>query len=173
MSAKAVGTMAKKSEDKSRRRPANLPADVATMTGGKKRRFDVELFIVHPTMEPAAITAALGLEPKIVHRVGDQRKTLKGTLLKGRHPDTRWRYSARYTVQDQSFVHELAKFVDYLIAYKAFLRELQATGGEACVGVQFLGDGYFGDRIEPDTLAKLADLEVGFGIECYMVPQSP
>jgi hypothetical protein len=43
--------------------------------GGTPRRFDVELFIVHPTLDPAQITAALGLEPKNVRRVGE-RQTL-------------------------------------------------------------------------------------------------
>jgi hypothetical protein len=46
------------------------------------RRVDVELFIVHPTMTPAEITATLGLEAHFAHRVGDQRKTPKGTFLK-------------------------------------------------------------------------------------------
>jgi hypothetical protein len=70
---------------------------------GTSRRFDVQLFIVHPTLHPAEITAALGLEPSIVHRVGDRRKTSKGTLLSGNYPDTQWRHSVRYDVRDQWF----------------------------------------------------------------------
>jgi len=45
------------------------------------RRFDVELFIVHPTIDPSDITIALGLEATRSSRVGDPRITPKGTLL--------------------------------------------------------------------------------------------
>ena len=39
------------------------------------RRFDVELFLVHPTSRPADISTALGMEAHLAHRVGDRRKT--------------------------------------------------------------------------------------------------
>jgi hypothetical protein len=53
------------------------------------RQFDVELFIVHPTFDPADISEALGLEAHFAHRVGDRRRAPKGTLLPGncRTPD--------------------------------------------------------------------------------------
>jgi hypothetical protein len=52
---------------------------------GPSRRVDVELFIVHPTMSPAEITAALGIEAHFAHRVGDPRKTPKGLPLEGQY----------------------------------------------------------------------------------------
>ena len=42
------------------------------------KRFDVELFIIHPTLDPKEIDAELGLDAEIAHGVGDQRKTPKG-----------------------------------------------------------------------------------------------
>jgi hypothetical protein len=39
------------------------------------RRFDVELFLVHPTSRPADISTALGMEAHLAHRVGDRGKT--------------------------------------------------------------------------------------------------
>ena len=71
---------------------------------GSGRRFDVELFIVHPTIEPLEIENVLGLVGTRVHSVVHQRSTRNGTTLPGRHPDTRWRYSTRYIVTDQWFV---------------------------------------------------------------------
>jgi hypothetical protein len=65
------------------------------------QRFVVELFVVHPTMDPADITAALSLEPTIVHPVGGERRTPKGTVLTGRYRDTRWRHSIRYETRGQ------------------------------------------------------------------------
>lgn len=53
-----------------------MPVDAkANSDEGMRRRLDVELCIIHPTMTPADITAALALETNVAHRVGDQRKT--------------------------------------------------------------------------------------------------
>src|SRR5439155_25358710 len=89
--------------------------------GGPPRRVDVELFIVHPTVSPAEITAALGLEAHFAHRVGDVRKTPKGTLLEGQYQDTRWRYCIRYELNDQWFADKIGALVNSLAPHKAFL----------------------------------------------------
>jgi hypothetical protein len=127
---------------------------------------------VHPTIDPAAITAALGLEGHFVHPVGGQRKTPKGTLLSGKYKDTRWRHSIRHDVRDQWFAAAVVRFVDRLAPHKAFLHDLRSTGGRAMIIVRFLGDGYFGDEISRDALAQLVDLELDLGIECFSVPQT-
>lgn len=134
------------------------------------KRFDVELFIVHPTMDPAEISAALGLDAKFAHRVGDQRKTPKGAPLSGAYQDTRWRYSRRHETPDQLFVGKIAELIDCIEPHKAFLKELRSTDGKACLILQFLGDGYFGDEIPQAILARLIDLELDFGIECFAAP---
>jgi hypothetical protein len=139
---------------------------------GTPRRFDVARFIVHPTLDPADIGTALGLEAHFAHRVGDRRKTPKGDLLSGNYPDTRWRHCVRHSVTDQWYAAEVTRLVDSLELHKAFFANLKSTGGRASVVVQFLGDGYFGDEIPSATLAKLAELELALAIECFVVPQS-
>jgi hypothetical protein len=136
------------------------------------RRLDVEVFIVHPSMTPAQITTALGLEGHKAHRVGDHRKTLKGTPLQGEYADTRWRHCIRYELREQWFADKVALLVDRLVPHKEFLGHVRATGGKASVIVQFLGDGYFGDAVRLDTLKKMAELQLDFEIECFSVPQS-
>lgn len=136
------------------------------------RRFDVELFIVHPTFDPADITTALGLEAHLAHRIGDRRKTPKGEFLSGNYQDTRWRHSVRHDVTGQWFAEQVTRFVDSLEPHKAFFANLKSTGGKASISVQFLGDGYFGDEVPITTLAKLVYLELAFAIECFVVPQS-
>ena len=131
---------------------------------GRPRRFDIELFIVHPTLDPADITAALGFEPQHKHRVGDQRKTPKGKLLSGNHSDTRWRHSVHLDAKGQWFASQVAEFVDRLTPHKNFLRKVRSTGGTACVGIEFFGGGYFSDEIPRDTLAKILELELDFAI---------
>jgi hypothetical protein len=62
--------------------------------------------------------------------------------------------------------------LDRVAPKKAFLKDLKSTGGSAQVIVAFLGDGYLGDTIPEDMVGRLADLGLGFGIECFVVPQS-
>jgi hypothetical protein len=138
----------------------------------KPRRFDVELFVVHPTMTPAAITAALGIEAQFVHSVSEPRMTPKGTLLGGRYPDTRWRHSIRYEVSGQHFADKVTMLVDRLLPHKAFFAGLRSTGGSAEVIVEFLGDGYLADNVPAATLANMAELQLDFGIACYVVRQN-
>jgi hypothetical protein len=144
----------------------------ADIDEGSSRRVDVELFIVHPTISPAEITAALSMEAHFAHRVGDPRQTPKGTALEGRYPDTRWRHSIRYTLTDQWFARKITTLVDSLAPQKAYLHHLRATGGSAQIIVQFLGDGYLGDSVPLSTLATMAELQLDFGIECFAVPQT-
>ena len=140
---------------------------------GEPQRLDVELFIVHPTMDPEDITTALGLEPSRVHRVGANRETTAGVSLPGQYPDTRWRYSARHAIRGQYFRHQVAALLDRLAPHKSFLAELRATGGEAMLIVQFLGDdGYFGDVLPLSLLSRLLELQLDLGLEVYTVPQS-
>jgi uncharacterized protein DUF4279 len=135
------------------------------------RQLHVELFIVHPTLDPAEISAALALEAQIAHRVGDRRKTPKGTLLPGNYPDTRWRYSVQYSAKDRWFAKEITTLVDRLEPYKAFFRDVRSTGGKASVIIQFFGE-YFADELSRDILAKLVDLNLDLGVECFFGPQS-
>ena len=139
---------------------------------GPSRRIDVELFIVHPTMTPAEITSALGLEAQFAQRGGDLRKTPQGPSLKGRYPDTRWRHCIRYELKQQWFADKITALVDLLAPHKAFLHRVRATGGTAEIIVQFLGDGYLGDNVPLRTLATMTELQLDFGIECFSVPQS-
>ena len=145
--------------------------DVTDSTDNAARRFDVELFIVHPTLDPADISTALGMEAHFAHRVGDSRKTPKGTPLSGNYPDTRWRHCIRCTVTEQWYAAEVTRLIDRLEPHKAFFANLKSTGGTARILIQFLGDGYFGDEIPIVTLAKLVDLELAHAIECFTVPQ--
>jgi hypothetical protein len=142
-----------------------------TILAPSAKQFEVELFIVHPTLRPSEITASIGLRPKITHRVGDRRKTPKRTMLKGTYPDTRWRYSRRYRTKHQLFASKVDELIGRLTKRKAFLRKLRATGGRACVIIQLLSTGYFGDEIPVRTLKNMAEFDLDFGIESYAIPQ--
>jgi hypothetical protein len=143
-----------------------------TDKGRPAKRFHVELFIVDPTLDPADISAALGLKAHNAHRVGDPRKTPKGAPLAGNYRDTRWRHSVEYSVTDQWFAAEITGLLDRLEPHRAFFADLKSTGGEAEIIIQFFGDGYLSDEIPFSTLIKLVELGLALGIECFAEPQS-
>jgi hypothetical protein len=138
---------------------------------GPPKRYDIDLLISHPSWAPAAITRGMRWRPFRSHEVGTPFTTPAGTVLPIRHFDTRWRYEWRYETRGQHFAGALADAVTALEKRAGFLRRLIATGGEVDLTVQFLSDGYFGDAIPPDVLARMAQLGVRLGIEVYNIPQ--
>jgi|GEM_PF-2911166 len=134
------------------------------------KRFDVELFIVHPTADPDEISTALGLDPEFAHRIGDQPKSPAGTELPGMYRDTRWRHRRRYETGGQWFADKIVDLIDCLEPHKESLKKLISSGGQACVIVRFMGDGYWGDEVPKDTLSRLAGMDLDLGIECFTVP---
>ena len=146
--------------------------DDAEIEEGLPRKVHVELFIVHPTISPAEITATLGLEAHVAHKVGDQRKTPKGRVLEGLYPDTRWRHSVEYELHSQWFADKVATLVEALVPHKAFFHQLRASGGKAEIGVQFFCDGYLGDNLSLQTLAQMTELQLTFGVECFWDAES-
>jgi hypothetical protein len=137
-------------------------------TGDDSRRFDVELFVTHPRLSADDISRTLDLEGHFAHSVGQPRITPNGALLQGEHKETRWRHTTRHVVQDQWFADHVVSFIESLKARREALKGLRATGGDAQLIIQFLGDGYFGDVITRDILSTLVDLELDIGIECFV-----
>jgi hypothetical protein len=139
---------------------------------GPAKRFHIELFIVHPTLDPTEISTALGLEAHFAQRVGDPRKTPQGRPLAGNYKETRWRHCIERSTKDQWFAAEVTSLLDRLEPHKAFFAYLRQTGGQASLIVQFLGDGYLSDEIPHVALVKLVELGLGLGIESFVDPQS-
>jgi hypothetical protein len=131
------------------------------------KRFQIDLLIIHPSLDPMEISASLKLDAQFQHRVGDQRYTPTGIELSGSYPDTRWRYTERYETEGQHFVQQLEGFVDALRRHKTYFAYLASTGGSMMIVVNFLGDGYFGDQISAATMTKLSELGFDLGIEVF------
>ncbi len=135
------------------------------------RRFDVELFIIHPSLTPTEISQALALEPTNFHCVGEQRRTPKRELP-GKYRDTRWRYSRRFEVDNQWFHDAIDQFVAELLPHREFLERVRTSGGRTDLILQFLGDGYHGDSISSTTLSLISSLGLDFAIEVYAERQA-
>lgn len=129
-------------------------------------RFFLVLFIVHPTLTPEEISKALGMEADIAHCVGAPRRTSKGTLLSGTNADTRWRHGTEYVIEIQWFASEVSRLIDKLQPHKAFFNDVKSAGGTASIVFQFM-DGFLADELSSETLARLGDLDLSLGIECF------
>jgi hypothetical protein len=132
------------------------------------RRFDVELFVTHPTLGHGDISKMLDLECHFGHTAGEPRVTPNGTVLPGAHHDTRWRHSTRYVVQDQWFGNQVKNFVESLKLRREALLRLSSSGGTTSLIVQFFCDGYLADAITRDTLSAIVDLGLDLEIECFV-----
>lgn len=123
-------------------------------------------------MSVAEITAAMGLAAQFSHDVGTPRRTPKGAPLPGQYRDTRWRHSTQYEITDQRFTDKIASLVQALIPHKTFFHHVRASGGTAELIIQFFGDGYLADTVPLETLAKITELQLDLGIECFSEPQT-
>ena len=129
-------------------------------------RFYLQLFIAHPTLAPEEISKALGMETHHAHCVGTPRRTPKGTPLPGTYADTRWRHSTEHVITDQWFASEVSRLIDNLEPHKAFFADVKSSGGTASIVVQFMG-GFLADELSCATLARLVDLDLSLGVECF------
>jgi hypothetical protein len=130
------------------------------------KRFTLVLLIRHPSMDPAAISAALNLQPSNAWKAGDQRVTPRGTVLPGTHKHTSWNYVQEWT-DDSSASDEMAGFVSRLDAYQQFFAALGAQGGYAELSVQLPGEMNQGGCISPLTLRQAANLHLTLGFEVF------
>lgn len=75
--------------------------------------------------------------------------------------------TARNTSSDDpGFACELSRLIDALGPHQAFFAEVKANGGTASIIIQFM-DGFLADELSSVTLARLVELDLSLGIECY------
>jgi len=147
--------------------PANMP------TKSSRRRFNVDVLISHPVMTPDEITSRLGFEPHSFHCAGEQITTPQGKPVgSGVYHDTRWRHCFYLESHDQWFLFGIDEMIEILVPHASFFADLRETGGSASVNISFLGDGYHGDNVPWQMLAKLAELKIDLGVQCFDVPQN-
>jgi hypothetical protein len=128
--------------------------------------YGIRLLIKHPRIDPALITAGLGLTPDMSHTVGKGRKTPVGTPLPGVYKETAWGYA--YEVEgERLFSGDVAEFISRLEEKAAFLRELVDTGGRANLDIQLPGHVNVGDVIRWQDLARIAALRINLGVEVF------
>jgi hypothetical protein len=129
--------------------------------------FAVSLRLRHPSIDPAEVTTALGVEPQFQWKAGARRHSPSGQLLEGFYDKSYW--TARLTVDAESSLTEvLRSHLLELEKRKHFLMDVRATGGsvEYFIG-WFTTDVSGGETFDCELLRRLADLQIDLSFDVY------
>ena len=130
----------------------------------------VDLRISHPSMDPAAITAALGLSPKVSWKAGDMRMTPAGQRLPGFRKATYWSSAAGQDAwrdsEEEKVEERLSLLLDVLERHADALREI-AVSGNVRIWMSTGSDQNYALDLPPVLLRRLASLDVGLVHDVY------
>jgi hypothetical protein len=130
------------------------------------KRFEITLLIRHPNLDPAEITAELGLQPYQSWKAGSPRLTPKGAKLSGLHKDSCWNYVYHYKGKS-NFGQSIDQILDKLSPHKVLFDRLQKTGGSSSLFLKLPGDTSIGDDLSCETLKKFVNLKIAFSVETF------
>jgi hypothetical protein len=131
-----------------------------------RRSFAVSLGIRHPDANPADITHAIGLVPKMTSRLGEPRKTPKGKRLGGTYQFSYWSHSF-----DVAGAVNLAPVLEQLIVrlrpYKPFFRRIVRETGTVELFCGVFVDGNWDEALSHEVMRHLADLHIDLRLDVY------
>jgi hypothetical protein len=128
--------------------------------------YHVSFRVTHPVLDPAVISASLGLEPRFSWRAGEPRATPEGSLLGAFRKETYCSYDIGGG-DDGELAKCLSTAVDNLERHAEFLREVRASGGMLMFYVCWHPNGDQGETFRPDLMRKMADLGIEFGLNVF------
>lgn len=137
--------------------------------------FTVSLRIRHPTIDPATVTAMLGLQPQHSWRAGQPRCDSAGAELGGAHRDSYW--MGRLMDEPQlssgglSVEAVVLKILSQLRRAQSFFEQLNAEGGIAELLVSLYARDDFRLELPSDSLTLLGRLHLAIALDVH--PHSP
>jgi hypothetical protein len=105
----------------------------------------MKLRIWHPAMDPAEITAALGLQPGRTMRAGERRMTPTGQLLDGLYAESYWSADP----------------------HRAFLARVRDEGGRIHLQVSSYSPRNYTLELPPELLLRCGGLGLSFVHDVY------
>jgi hypothetical protein len=137
--------------------------------------FTVSLRIRHPTIDPATVTATLGVQPQHTWRAGLPRCDSAGAELGGAHRDSYW--MGRLMDEPQlssdgvSVEAVILETLSHLRRAQSFLEQLNAEGGVAELLVSLYAREDFRLELPSDSLTLLGRLHLAIALDVH--PHSP
>ena len=136
--------------------------------------FTVSLRIRHPTLDPAVLTATLGIEPQHSWRAGQPRRDAAGEGLGGTHHDSYW--MARLMAEPElsgagmSVESVIVQTLTHLRRAQTFLERLSDEGGVAELLVSLYARESFRIELPPDALCLLGRLHLTIALDIHPHP---
>jgi hypothetical protein len=131
--------------------------------------FTMSLGIRHPSVDPARITHALGLEPGHVWSKGEQRLGPTGAALAGSHRESYWICEIaprpKFSGERVGVEHELSRLLQKLRKSIGFIQDLNSSGGVTELLVTIFARGDFRMQLPPEDAAMLGSMEIVFSVE--------
>lgn len=135
---------------------------------GCKYRYRISLRLWHPSIDPADITHALGLQPKWLWRAGTPRRTPTGTPLRGVYPSSYW---TREITSGEWPPHDLAgathDVLEQLVRHRTLFHRIRAEGGSSELFIGWFFNGQSGGLFGNKTLALAGDLQIDVSLDVY------
>lgn len=134
----------------------------------------VTFLVTAPDLDPAAVSAATGLEADQSARRGDERRNQAGMVLR---PEVEgwWALSTRGRMTSKDVREHLRYLHERLLPHADVLRAL-ADGGETFFDVVWKSTYLYagtGPLLDPASLAGVAALGAGMGFDIYQVDEEP
>lgn len=142
--------------------------------------FMMSLGVRHPDIDPAQITAALGLQPGHVWRKGEPRMDRAGGALEGCRRESYWLCELtprpRFSGEGTTLESEMAGVLQRLRKSIGFMQQLHHGGGVTELHVTVFARGDFRMELLPDEAALLGRIGVSVNIEVkagHLAPDLP
>lgn len=124
------------------------------------------LHIVHPSLDPDAISDALPLHPERTHRRGDPRQTRRGTPLPGAYPTGYW--CCELVVHDGENIEAfLTRLVDDLEPAREMLRGISDDDGEVECFISLFAKSLCDQSLPPNLLLTLGQIGISLRLDYY------
>jgi Domain of unknown function (DUF4279) len=131
-------------------------------------QYDISLRVRHPSLDPAEITSALGLNPSRSWRAGEVRTTPKGNPLEARYSNSYWVVQlGKGGWPDKTLAAVVNELLDQLAPHQGLFQRIRAEGGTVEFFVGWLFEGNSGDVFDCDLLARMADLKIDLSLDVY------
>jgi len=129
--------------------------------------FSISLRMWHPTLDPAEITEAMGIQPRHSGKAGERRLTPKGVILNGLNRSTFWigpSFRGRWPSRIGDGIHEV---LSILVAHRAFLHSFRSEGGRIELFTGWFFENQSGDVLSHQCMALAGDLQVDLSFDVY------
>jgi hypothetical protein len=123
----------------------------------------------HPTIDPAAISAELGIQPSRTWKVGEPRSTPSGRLLKGGpRSESYWIASISAGRQTDAPLRDaISTALDELTRHKDLFYRIRAEGGKVEFFIGWHFEGQSGDTFDYNLLGRLDELQIDLALDVY------